>query len=47
MAELIARKLETVLEWIVILLMVLLTVVIIVAVLFRRKQDYAQPLARL
>ena len=35
MPALIARKLETVLEWIVIVLMVALTIVVIVAVLFR------------
>ena len=39
MPALIARKLETVLEWIVIVLMVALTIVVIVAVLFRLAGD--------
>lgn len=39
MPALIARKLETVLEWTVIVLMVALTIVVIVAVLFRLAGD--------
>jgi TRAP-type C4-dicarboxylate transport system permease small subunit len=39
MPALIARKLETLLEWLVIVLMVALTIVVIVAVLFRLAGD--------
>lgn len=39
MPALIGRKLETVLEWVVIVLMVALTIVVIVAVLFRLAGD--------
>ena len=39
MPALIVRKLETVLEWVVIVLMVALTIVVIVAVLFRLAGD--------
>ena len=39
MPALIARKLETLLEWVVIVLMVALTIVVIVAVLFRLAGD--------
>ena len=39
MPALVGRRLETVLEWVVIVLMVLLTIVVIVAVLFRLAGD--------